>query len=174
METINLGRTDGLPPVDWTDVLDRLNQGATPAPDALNSRTTWLTTVNEDGSPHVTPVGAIWVDGHFWFQTGAGTRKGRNVARDVRCTLALSIRDADVVIEGRAARVTDAARLTPVTKAWADQGWPVEVDPSGTGVTAPFNAPTLGAAPWNVYRIEPTSAVVCWAADPGGLTRFRF
>ena len=46
---------------------------------AHNSRTTWLTTVNKDGSPHVTAVGALWLDGAFWFQTGSGTRKGRNI-----------------------------------------------------------------------------------------------
>jgi general stress protein 26 len=54
----------------------------------------------------VTAVGALWLDGTFWFQTGAGTRKGHNVARDPRCSIAVSIRDADVVIEGDAARVT--------------------------------------------------------------------
>ena len=107
MDTINLGARDGLPPVDWAAVVEKLDAGSAPAPDAHNSRTTWLTTVNEDGSPHVTAVGALWLDGTFWFQTGAGTRKGRNVARDPRCSLAVSVRDADVVVEGDAVRVTD-------------------------------------------------------------------
>jgi hypothetical protein len=40
--------------------------------------------------------------------------------------------------------------------------------------TAPFNAPSQGPPPWNVYRIEPRSAIVTLAAEPGGLTRFRF
>jgi len=106
MEIINLGKADGLPPVDWAAVAGKLAAGSAPAPDAVNSRTTWLSTVNEDGSPHVTAVGALWLDGTFWFQTGAGTRKGRNVARDPRCSIAVSIRDADVVVEGDAARVT--------------------------------------------------------------------
>src|SRR4029079_3260988 len=106
MKTINLGVEDGLPPVDWSAVVDKLNRDSAPDPDAHNARTKWLTTINEDGSPHVTAVGAIWLDGAFWFQTGS-TRKGRNVARDPRCSIALSIRDADVVIEGDAAPVTD-------------------------------------------------------------------
>src|SRR3981081_2663920 len=84
VEIINLGETDGLPPVDWAAVVDKLESGSAPAPDAMNSRTTWLCTVNQDGSPHVTAVGAVWLDGTFWFQTGAGTRKGRNVARNQR------------------------------------------------------------------------------------------
>jgi len=173
MKIINLGAADGLPPVEWEAVVEKLDTGSVPAPDAHNSRTTWLATVNEDGSPHVTAVGAIWLDGTFWFQTG-DTRKGRNVGRDPRCSIAMSIRDADVVVEGDAARVTDPAIVARVAKAWADGGWPVEPDPSGAGITAPFNAPSQGPPPWTVYRIEPRSATVVWSAEPGGLTRFTF
>src|SRR3954463_4824119 len=150
MEIINLGRVDGLPPVDWAAVVPKLAAGSAPAPDAMNSRTTWLSTVNEDGSPHVTPVGALWLDDTFWFQTGAGTRKSRNVARDPRCSIALSIRDADVVVEGDATRVTDPASVARVAKAGADDGWPAEPDQSGSGITAPFNAPSQGPPPWDV------------------------
>jgi hypothetical protein len=174
MEITNLGKADGLPPVDWAAVAAKLDAGSAPAPDAMNSRTTWLSTINEDGSPHVTAVGALWLDGTFWFQTGAGTRKGRNVARDPRCSIAVSVRDADVVIEGDAARVTEPGALARIAKAWADNGWPAEPDDSGPGITAPFNAPSQGPPPWNVYRMEPRSAIVTLATEPGGLTRFRF
>jgi hypothetical protein len=174
METINLGARDGLPPVDWADVVGELDAKSAPAPDAANSRTTWLATLNEDGSPHVTAVGALWLDGTFWFQTGPRTRKGRNVARDPRCSLAVSVRDADVVLEGTAVRVTDPSAVARAAQAWAASGWPAEPDESGSGITAPFNAPSLGPPPWNVYRIEPRSATVVAAAEPGGLTRFRF
>src|SRR3954464_15515062 len=126
MESINLGEADGLPPVDWAAVVEKLETGSTPAPDAVNSRTTWLCTVNPDGSPHVTAVGALWVDDAFWFQTGSGTRKGRNVARDPRCSIAVSIHEADVVLEGDAARVTEPAAVERIAKAGADQGWPAE------------------------------------------------
>ena len=89
MKVINLAQAEGLPPVDWTAVVDKLATGSVPNPDSPNSRTTWLTTVNEDGSPHVTAVGAIWLDGTYWFQTGAGTHKCRNVSRDGRCSVAM-------------------------------------------------------------------------------------
>ena len=125
-------------------------------------------------SAHVTAVGARWLDGAFWFQTGAGTRKGRNVARDPRCSIAVSVRGADVVVEGDATRVTDPGALARIAKAWADRGWPAEPDDSGPGITAPFNAPSQGPPPWNVYRIEPRSAIVTLTTEPGGLTRFRF
>jgi hypothetical protein len=174
MEIINLGEADGLPPVNWTAVVDKLEAGSAPAPDSPNSRSTWLCTVNEDGSPHVTAVGALWLDGTFWFQTGSGTRKSRNVARTARCSIAVSILDADVVVEGDAARVTEPAAVARAAKAWADQGWPAEPDATGSGITAPFNAPSQGPPPWNVYRLEPRSATVVWSAEPGGLTRFRF
>jgi hypothetical protein len=144
MEIINLGKADGLPPVEWAAVAGKLEAGAAPAPDAANSRTTWLSTVNEDGSPHVTAVGALWLEGTFWFQTGAGTRKGRNVARDPRCSIAVSIRGADVVLEGDAVRVTEPGAVARIAKAWAENGWPAEPDDSGAGITAPFNAPSLG------------------------------
>jgi hypothetical protein len=174
MEIINLGVADGLPPVKWDAVVEKLDSRLPPAPDAHNSRTTWLTTINEDGSPHVTAVGAMWLEGTFWFQTGPGTRKRRNVERDPRCTVALSIRDVDVVIEGDATRVTEPGAVARVAKAWADQGWPAEPDESGSGITAPFNAPAQGPPPWNVYRIEPRSATVVLGIEPGGLTRFKF
>jgi hypothetical protein len=174
MEITNLGAADGLPPVDWAALTEKLGAGTAPEPDAVNSRSTWLSTINPDGSPHVTPVGALWLDGAFWFQTAASTRKGRNVARDPRCSVAVSVRGADVVVEGDAARVTEPGAVARCAKAWADQGWPAEPDDSGQGITAPFNAPALGPPPWNVYRIEARSAIVTLTAEPGGLTRFRF
>src|SRR5258708_31818234 len=54
MEIINLGKADGLPPVDWAAVAEKLAAGSAPAPHAVNSRTTRLSTVNEQRSPHVT------------------------------------------------------------------------------------------------------------------------
>ena len=174
MEIVNLGAADGLPPVDWGAVIEKLDAGSAPDPNAHNAHTKWLATVNDDGTPHVTAVGAMWLDGTFWFQTGARTRKSHNVVRDPRCSIAVSIRDADVVFEGAATKVTDPASVARVAKAWADDGWPAEPDQSGSGITAPFNAPSQGPPPWDVYRIEPRSATVALGVEPGGLTRFRF
>src|ERR671929_58084 len=81
---------------------------------------------------------------------------------------------AAVVIEGDAVRVTEPEAVARIAKAWADSGWPAEPDESGSGITAPFNAPSQGPPPWNVFRIEPRSATVVSATEPGGLTRFRF
>lgn len=172
MKIINLGNADGLPVVEWDTAIDKLGSAPPPPPDSLNCRTTWLSTINADGSPHVTAVGALWLDGAYWFQTGDGTRKARNVARDPRCSIAVSVLDADIVVEGDAVRVTERTAVARAAKAWADQGWPVEPDETGTGLTAPFNAPTQGPPPWHVYRIETRSVIAGISAEPGGLTRF--
>lgn len=95
METINLGRGDGLPPVDWNAVVARIADGSPPAPEAHNARTTWLTTLNDDGSPHVTAVGALWLDGTFGSRpvparrsttTSSATRAARSRCRFVTPT----------------------------------------------------------------------------------------
>ena len=173
METINLATGDGLPPVDWAVIEKTLDANKGPTPDRQNANFTWLATINEDGTPHVTQVGALWIDGAFWFQTG-NTKKARNVARDPRCSMATTIRDADVVVEGTATQVTDRDTVARLAKAWAGVGWPTEPDESGTGITAPYNAPAQGPPPWNVYRIEPRSATVVFNVEPGGLSRFNF
>jgi hypothetical protein len=113
------------------------------------------------------------MDGTFWFQTG-DTRKRQNIMRDPRCSIALSIRDADVVLEGEAMPVSDPQNVARAVEAWNAGGWPVEPDETGVGITAPFNAPAQGPPPWTVFRIDPRSAVVALGTEPGGLTRFEF
>ena len=44
MEVINLGTSDGLPAMEWDFVAQKLDAGPAPVPDALNSRSTWLST----------------------------------------------------------------------------------------------------------------------------------
>jgi hypothetical protein len=55
---------------------------------ALPARTGKLATVRADGRPHVAPV---WIevddDGALLFNTGAGTVKGRNLAREGRAAI---------------------------------------------------------------------------------------
>ena len=75
MKAINLGVGDGLPPVDWDNIVEKLDAGSAPAPDAHNSKTTWLTTLNDDGSPHVTAVGALWLGRGVLVPDGCGYPK---------------------------------------------------------------------------------------------------
>src|SRR5690349_11328680 len=109
METTNLANLYGTPNLDWATITARLSQDITQAPGTggPNRHTCWLATINEDGSPHVTGIGAEWADGTWWFETGEHSRKGRNVARDPRCTLSIATEQFDLVVEGRATKVTD-------------------------------------------------------------------
>lgn len=176
METRNLADLYDLPPVDWATVTQRLEEGVEQAPGGggPDRHTCWLATINPDGSPHVNGVGALWVDGAFWFETGRRSRKARNVERDPRCTLSVATHQFDLVVEGDAELVTDPATVAAMAARWAAGGWPAEVDDSGTALTAPFSAPSAGPPPWHVYRITPRAATALLTVDPGGATRWTF
>ena len=138
MEAKNLADLYNLPPMDWAAVEARLEQGITMAPDTggPNRHPCWLATINADGSPHVTGIGAMWFDGGWWVVTSEQSRKGRNLARDPRCSISVGVHEFDLVVEGTAEKVTDPATVTKVAEHFADDGWPCRVDDSGTALTA--------------------------------------
>jgi len=176
MEATNLGDLYELPLMDWAPVAPRLDAGVTQAPQTggPNRHTCWLATINRDGSPHVTAIGAMWVDGHFWFTTGDGTRKGRNLVRDPRCTLSVSTEEFDLALDGEAQKMTDPATVADMAARYAADGWPARVDDSGSALTAEFSAPSAGPPPWHVYRITARTATALLTVEPGGATRWRF
>ena len=172
----NLADLYDLPLLEWDAVIARLDVGVPQAPGAggPNRHTCWLATIDPDSSPHVTGIGALWLDGAFWFETGATTRKGRNLARDPRCTLSLATDEFDLVVEGDARQITDPATVADLAARWAADGWPARVDESGRALTAEFSAPSAGPPPWHVYRITARAATVLATVEPGGATRWRF
>jgi PPOX class probable F420-dependent enzyme len=172
----NLADLYGLPIIDWARVQARLGSGIPQAPGTggPNRHTCWLATIDPDGSPHITGVGAVWVDDTFWFETGERSRKGRNLARDPRCTLAVATDEFDLVVEGEAQRVTDPVIVADMAKRWNDEGWPARPDESGVALTAEYSAPSAGPPPWHVFRITPRSATAVLTVEPGGATRWRF
>ena len=176
MDAKNLGLLYDLPVLEWDHITARLGAGFTQAPGTggPDRHTCWLATIDPDGRPHLTGVGAIWVDGAFWFETGDDTRKARNVARDPRCALSVATHDFDLVVEGEASRVTDRETVAALAARWAAGGWPCEVDESGVALTAPFSAPSGGRPPYFVYSIEPRSATAVATVEPGGATRWTF
>jgi hypothetical protein len=176
MDATNLADLYQTPLLDWGRIATRLEQGVTQAPGSggPDRHTSWLATINVDGTPHVTGVGALWVDGAFWFETGDGTRKAKNLARDPRCTLSVATHDFDLVLEGEAAKITDPPTVAAMAQRWAAGGWPAQVDDTGTALTAEFSAPSAGPPPWFVYRITPKSATALLTVEPGGATRWRF
>ena len=176
MDVTNLADLYELPLLDWSQIRAQLNEGISQAPGSggPNRHTCWLATINADGSPHVTGIGASWVDGSFWFQTGERTRKGRNLARDPRCVLSVAIHDFDVVVEGIANKITDPESVARMAAVWAAEGWPARVDDSGEAVTADYSAPSAGPPPWFVYRLNAQTATAVATTLPGGATGWRF
>ena len=176
VEARNLAELYDLRVLDWAPIAARLEQGVPQAPGTggPNRHTCWLATINADGTPHVTGIGAIWVDGAFWFETGERSRKGRNLARDPRCTLSLATEEFDLVVEGDAHRVTDKPTVAAMAERWAAEGWPARVDDTGTAVTAEYSAPSAGPPPWLVYRLGPRRATALATVEPGGATQWRF
>ena len=176
MDATNLADLYGLAQLDWARIQARLDGGIDQAPGSggPDRHTCWLTTLNPDGSPHVTGVGALWVDGAFWFETGERTRKGRNLARDPRCALSVATHDFDLVVEGTAGQVTDPQVVAAMAARWAAGGWPARVDDTGRAITAEFSAPSAGPPPWFVYRLSLHTATALKTVEPGGATRWRF
>jgi PPOX class probable F420-dependent enzyme len=172
----NLADLYGLPLLDWDRIESRLDEGLAQAPGGggPNRHTCWLATINPDGSPHVTGIGALWVDSAFWFETGQRSRKGRNLARDPRCSISVAARDFDLVVEGEAHLVTDPPTVAALAERWAADGWPARVDDTGRALTAEFSAPSAGPPPWFVYRLVPRRATGLGTVDPGGATRWTF
>ncbi len=177
MEAKNIDSPSDKPVQEWSDVAAQLDKGEFLSLDNAPPRyTTWLTTLNPDGTPHVTAVGALWDRATFWFQTADKTQKARNIARDPRCAVSVTLEGFDVVVEGTAEKVTNPNDVARIAEIYATRGgWPATPDESGTGITAPFNAPGLGPPPWFIYRVEPRAATsVLAAGDEGGSTRWKF
>ena len=148
----NLADLYQLGTLDWSDVRGRLETKLTQAPGTggPDHHTFWLSTIDADGKPHLTAVGAYWVDGRYYFSGGERSRKIRNIERDPRCAIGVAIRGYDVALEGQAVRVADG------------------------GFTHEFSAPSAGPPPWFVYEFTPRDAYAVMTEEPGGATRWTF
>ncbi|MGW8486457.1 pyridoxamine 5'-phosphate oxidase family protein [Streptomyces sp. NPDC055886] len=133
----------------------------------------WLSTVRPDGRPHVTPLIGVWSQGALHFCTGPQERKARNLAAnpEVVLTTGANTLDSgfDVVVEGRADRVTDHERLTALAQEWeAKYGadWHFDVE-DGSFVQA-------GAGHAQVFAVHPRTAFGFGKGEPYSQTRHRF
>jgi len=102
-------------PVPWASVVEVLTA----------AQLCWITTVRPDGRPHVTPLVAVWLDDALHFSTGASEQKALNLRHDPHVALLTGRADweegLDVVVEGRAVRVTEGARLSRLAAAWREK-----------------------------------------------------
>jgi hypothetical protein len=146
----------------WADVQRALDQ----------AELYWLTTVRADGRPHVTPLIGVAHDGAMHFCTGPDEQKARNIEGNRQVALTTGnntwAEGLDVVVEGRAVRITDREALQALAGAYETKYGSVWHFDVGDGV---FTHEDGGTAA--VFRIEP-SKVLAFAKDPHAQTAFRF
>jgi hypothetical protein len=65
----------------------------------------WVASVRPNGRPHVTPIWGVWVDGAFWMEGGAETRRFKNLAHNPATVVTVERGDDAVILEGDAERV---------------------------------------------------------------------
>jgi len=99
----------------------------------VGSHNYWISTVRPDGAPHSMAVWGVWIDGAFWFGTGAQSRKARNLANDARCVVTTEGAEECAVVEGSAAPVENTARLAGFLAAYEKKyGWDMSTSPGPT------------------------------------------
>jgi Pyridoxamine 5'-phosphate oxidase len=172
--TKNLADLYDLAPLDWADVRRTLEKNLTQEPGSggPGHHTFWLSTIDADGRPHMTAVGAFWLNDRYYFCGGPRSRKIRNIEREPRCALGIAIHGYDVALEGQAARVTDHLLLQRLAEVFAQGGWAPSV--AGDGFTHEYSAPSAGPPPWYVYEFVPKDAFAVATKEPGGATRWTF
>jgi pyridoxine/pyridoxamine 5'-phosphate oxidase len=164
------------PLIPWTKIRKRLEQGfpQVPGSGGPDRHTCWLATVHPDGRPHVMPLGVDWMDGALYFSTGANTRKAKNLAHNPQCVITVATHDFDVIVEGKATRITDPALAARIAKMYQAQGWPATVSEDGVSLTAEYSASSAGPPPYIVYEVAPETVFALGTTEPYGATSFRF
>ena len=169
MRQKNLADLYHLDPIPWSRALEALESTESTAE---RPRTYFLATTLPDGRPHSAGVGAVWDDGKVYFVSGAGTRKSRNLAQNADCAVSMSLDGIDLVIEGKAERVTDDKTLQRLAKRYTEGGWPATVKDGA--FTHEYSAPSAGPPPWDLYVVKPTTVFGVLGEEPGGATRWDF
>lgn len=154
----------------WSEVVGVLEQ----------SEMFWLSTVRRDGRPHVTPLPAMWLDGALHFCTGPSEQKARNIEANPSCVLTTggsAFRSGlDVVVEGRAVRVTDESMLVRLAGLWESKlDWSFDVVDGAFRERSPAVAgegSERGTA--LVFAVRPDKVLAFGKGEPFSQTRYRF
>ena len=158
----------GLPPLEWERVIGGLDRTRELDTSDAASRY-WIATTRPDGRPHAMAVGIVWDGGSFYLVTGAGTQKGKNLARDPRCVVSVAAPGLDIVAEGKAQIIRDDGKLQRIATLFSDWGPQVR----DGAFWHEYSAPSAGPPPWNVYQIRPVTVYAVATAEPHGATRWR-
>lgn len=153
----------GSEPADWEST-----SGALEAAELF-----WLSTVRADGRPHVTPLVAVWTEDRLHFCTGPDEQKALNLQHEPRVALITGCNTweegLDIVVEGKAVRVTDQDTLRRLAEAWTtkwDGRWRFEVGADG------FLHPG-GRGRAHVFAVRPDK-VLAFGKGPFTQTSHRF
>lgn len=161
-ESLTSPRGTPLTSLSWADVRTRV----------ADATEFLFATTGKDGRPHVVPVLGVWLDGTVCFATARQTRKTRDLARNNGCAVTVPGHDVDLVLEGAAQLVRNAARLRkaadlfPVKYPW----WHPFVengefyDPADTALDDPRH----------VYAVEPAQVFAFGKENGFSATRWRF
>ncbi|MDK1475485.1 pyridoxamine 5'-phosphate oxidase family protein [Streptomyces sp. 549] len=151
----------GAQPVPWTTARAAL----------AAAEVYWLTTVRDEGRPHVTPLIGVWRDDALYFCTGPDEQKARNLARSRHCALTTGGNrlgeGLDLVVEGAARQVADEARLRFLASCYREKygsAWHFEVRDGaflGDGGRA------------LVFEVRPEKVLGFAKGEPFGQTRWR-
>jgi Pyridoxamine 5'-phosphate oxidase len=151
-------------PTGWAEARARIDE----------AEVFWLSTVRPDGRPHVTPLLAVWHSDAIYFCTGPDERKAKNLEQNPQCILTTGqngLDGLDVVIEGRAVEVRDAAELGLVAGAYELKYGPRFTAPEGTWFGL-GDAIRSGEA--LLYRVAPTTILGFGKGEQFSQTRWRF
>jgi nitroimidazol reductase NimA-like FMN-containing flavoprotein (pyridoxamine 5'-phosphate oxidase superfamily) len=160
-QDIRFGDADA-PPTPWASAVRVLQ----------TAELFWISTVRDNGRPHVTPLPAIWYDNRLHFCTGPAEQKAVNIARNPHVALTTGCNlwkeGLDVVVEGTAVRVTDEPRLRALADLWRDKyhgDWDFTVE------DGMFHHADGGSAV--VFAVAPLK-VLAFAKGRFAQTRYRF
>ncbi len=154
---------DHAAPTAWAEARRRLAEG----------QWYWLATARPNGRPHVRPVLAVWLDSALYFCSGNTARKAKNLTRNSHCVITVGSDDAHLVVEGKAAKVSDEATLQRVAEVYASKyEWQVTVRDGA--FYADYGAPTAGPPPYEVYEVTPTTVFGFGTDETFSPTRWRF
>ncbi len=152
---------DGVEPVEWEAGRERIEE----------AELYWVVTVRPDGRPHVTPLVGVWLDAAAYFCAGPEEVKAKNLEQNRNCVLMTGCNQLhdglDVVVEGRAERVADNAKLQRIADAYEEKygsEWHFDV---GEGV---FHH---GAGEAVVFKLSPAK-VLGFGKAPYSHTRWTF
>jgi general stress protein 26 len=156
--------SEGATPTTWAQALEDLGVASV----------FWLSTVRPDGRPHVTPLLAVWLENALYFCTGPSERKAKNLKHNPHCILTTggnTLDGLDIVVEGGAREVGNAAELGLVADAYTAKYPQHFTQPSGTWFGLD-DAIRSGSS--LVYRVAPTTGFGFAKGTSFSQTRWRF